>query len=321
VSVLIQRYEDVSRSRNLSSQSFANTQLLLANSSISKSVSHANGLFSAAQNIVDAQKVIADDEYAVNEKNKSLEKLLASADEYDLRSARLAIEQKERALADAVDNLQNYIITAPFDGIIAAINLKEGDEIVSGAAAATIITDSQIAVITLNEVDIARIKTGQKATLSFSAIDGLTVTGKVADVGVLGSVSQGVVNYQVTIALDHKSEQIKSGMSVSAVIVTDIRQNVLIIPAAAVKIANDGSAYVLMPPSGESGAKNESVAPRQQPVVLGLADDTAAEIISGLVEGDWVAISSSKQNVSSSSATQGSGTMFNVGGMGGPMMR
>ena len=179
-----------------------------------------------------------------------------------------------------------------------------------------IMTGTQVASITLNAVDIAKVEAGQKAALSFSAVDGLTITGKVAQVGVMGSVSQGVVSYEVVIALDEVNPQVKSGMSVSAAVITQIKQNVLLVPSTAVKTANDGSAYVLMEPSGEGA----DAVPREQAVSIGLSDDQNTEIISGINEGDRVAVSSSKQSAAaSSSPAQTGGSMFNIGGMGAPM--
>jgi len=124
------------------------------------------------------------------------------------------------------------------------------------------------------------------------------------------------VSYEVVIALDEANPQVKSGMSVSASVITQIKQDVLLVPSTAVKTANDGSAYVLMEPSGGSA----DAAPREQTVSIGLSDDQNTEIISGISEGDRVAVSSSKQSAAaSSSPAQAGGSMFNIGGMGGPM--
>ena len=98
-----------------------------------------------------------------------------------------------------------------------------------------LITKQKIAEISLNEVDAAKVKVGQKVTLTFDAIDGLSITGEVSEIDALGTVSQGVVTYGVKIAFDTQDERVKSGMSVSAAIITDVKQNVLLVPNAAVK--------------------------------------------------------------------------------------
>ena len=313
---LIQRYKDVMESQNLTAQTFSETHLSSLSSYTTQNNSNLSNLLSAKQAIADAGSTVINAERTLDEKTKSLDKLKQAPDESDIKSKTLAVEQKQRALDAAREALADCIITAPFDGVVAAIDIKTGDEISSGASVATIITGNQVASITLNEVDIAKVEAGQKAALSFSAVDGLTITGKVAQVGVMGSVSQGVVSYEVVIALDEVNPQVKSGMSVSAAVITQIKQNVLLVPSTAVKTANDGSAYVLMEPTGEGA----DAVPREQAVSIGLSDDQNTEIISGINEGDRVAVSSSKQSAAaSSSPAQTGGSMFNIGGMGAPM--
>ena len=313
---LIQRYKDVMENQNLTAQTFSETHLSALSSYTTQNNSNLSNLLSAKQAIGNAESAVVNAERTLDEKTKSLDKLTQAPDESDIKSKTLAVEQKQRALDAAREALADCTIVAPFDGVVAAIDIKAGDEIASGASVATIITANQVASITLNEVDIAKVEAGQKATLSFSAIDGLTITGKVAQVGVMGSVSQGVVSYEVVIALDEANPQVKSGMSVSASVITQIKQDVLLVPSTAVKTANDGSAYVLMEPSGGSA----DAAPREQTVSIGLSDDQNTEIISGISEGDRVAVSSSKQSAAaSSSPVQAGGSMFNIGGMGGPM--
>ncbi len=313
---LVQRYKDVMENQNLTAQTFSETHLSALSSYTTQNNSNLSNLLSAKQAIDNAESAVVNAERTLDEKTKSLDKLTQAPDESDIKSKTLAVEQKQRALDAAREALADCTIVAPFDGVVAAIDIKAGDEIASGASVATIITANQVASITLNEVDIAKVEAGQKATLSFSAIDGLTITGKVAQVGVMGSVSQGVVSYEVVIALDEANPQVKSGMSVSAAVITQIKQDVLLVPSTAVKTANDGSAYVLVEPSGGSA----DAAPREQTVSIGLSDDQNTEIISGISAGDRVAVSSSKQSAAaSSSPTQAGGSMFNIGGMGGPM--
>jgi HlyD family secretion protein len=313
---LIQRYKDVMENQNLTAQTFSETHLSALSSYTTQNNSNLSNLLSAKQAIGNAESAVVNAERTLDEKTKSLDKLTQAPDESDIKSKTLAVEQKQRALDAAREALADCTIVAPFDGVVAAIDIKAGDEIASGASVATIITANQVASITLNEVDIAKVEAGQKATLSFSAIDGLTITGKVAQVGVMGSVSQGVVSYEVVIALDEANPQVKSGMSVSAAVITQIKQDVLLVPSTAVKTANDGSTYVLMEPSGGSA----DAAPREQTVSIGLSDDQNTEIISGISAADRVAVSSSKQSAAaSSSPAQTGGSMFNIGGMGGPM--
>lgn len=204
-----------------------------------------------------------------------------SVNDIGLQTKRLAVTQAENAVADAQSNLSKYYVTAPFDGILASIPVTEGQQASGATTLGTIITDQQVATIPLNEVDAAKVSIGQKATLSFDAIDGLTITGKVVQIDTLGTVSQGVVNYSVKIAFDTEDPRVKSGMSASASIATGVAQDVLTVPISAVKGSGDGT-YVLV------AASETDTSPVQTPVTTGLSDDTNTEITSGLSEGTLV---------------------------------
>jgi len=278
----------------------------------------------------------------LDEKKLALQELMAGADRQEIESQRNTVSQKEDALLDAKEKLANCFIRAPFSGLIAEIDekIKTGDTVSSGTVLLTLITKQKIAGITLNEIDITKVKTGQKATITFDAVEDLTITGEVIEVNTLGTVSQGVVTYDVKIALDTQDERVKPGMSVSAAIITDIEQNVLMVPNSAIKTTGDmyyveipenisSSTQTLASLSSSSGLilKNP---PRQQTIETGLANDSSTEIVSGLKEGDVIVVrtitpSSSTQNQSSSNRSffQSVGTSRNTGQppVGGMMIR
>jgi len=211
----------------------------------------------------------------------------------DIQSAELSLEQKQNALQDAKDKLADYFIRAPFDGTLASINIKKSDSVSAGATVATLITTKQLAEISLNEVDVAKIKIGQKSTLTFDAIPELTISGVVADIDTVGTVSQGVVSYTTKLSFDTQDSRVKPGMSVSATIITDIRQDVLTVPNSAIK-SQAGTSYIEMfdtplPPStdGLIGSISKT-APNKIPVEVGLTSDTESEITSGIKEGDEI---------------------------------
>ncbi|KKR91199.1 MAG: Efflux transporter, RND family, MFP subunit [Candidatus Falkowbacteria bacterium GW2011_GWA2_41_14] len=265
-------------------------------------------LLNIKQTIEDAKKSITVSDRAIAEKTESLANLKAGTDILDLQSQELAIKQKENALLDAKEKLADYYIRAPFTGIITGTNVKKGDSLSSGAVIATLITKQQMAEIPLNEVDAAKIKIGQKATLSFDAIEGLNITGQIGEIDMLGTVSQGVVTYNVKILFDTQDERVKPGMSVSASIVIDIKQNVVMVPNSAIKSSNE-TYYVEMP------NETDPTQPRQQSVEIGLVNDTSTEIISGLKEGDQII---TQTITAAAGQTQQKNTGFKIPGiMGG----
>lgn len=265
-------------------------------------------LLSVKNTIEDSKNTILNSSGTVAEKAQSITKLDTGADPLDIQSAELTVTQRENAVRDAQDNLANYYPRAPFDGVVAKISVVKGDSVSSGTVVATFISKQQIAELSLNEVDAASVKVGQKATLTFDAAPDLTITGVVSEIDTLGTVSQGVVDYTVKIAMDTQDDQVKPGMSVSAAIITDARQDVLLVPNSAVKSQGNQS-YIEMfdqplpaPAVGAQGSVS-AVAPRQQPVEIGLSNDTSTEIISGLKEGDRIVVKTIQSTTKTTTTT------------------
>lgn len=342
---LILFYEDKLTERNLKPVTLADTHLSSLNTYTGKTNTHLNNLSSVKTTLQTDKETIANTEQdlkemeqnnpldlaqaerTVKEKEESLAKLKASPDALDVRAKKIAIQQKEDALLSARQNLVDYFIRAPFDGVVAEVNIKIGDSLSSGAAIATLITKQKIAEITLNEVDIAKVKVGQKATLTFDAVEGLGLTGDVIEVGALGAVSQGVVSYSVKIGFDTQDDRVKPGMSVSAAIITEAKPDVLLVPNSAVKSSSGGGYYVErldQVAAGTSGSRGVTspTPPRQQSVEIGLTNDASTEIVNGLKEGDQVVSQTMTGTVSSSQTQSSAGLRLpGLGGGGGAFRR
>ena len=208
-----------------------------------------------------------------------------------LQSSQYSIADQGRKLQQLKDDLANYVIVAPFAGTLATLNVKQFDTVSTGTLVGTLITNQKIAQLSFNEVDASKIKIGQKATLTFDAVEGLSIAGQVAEIDTLGTVSQGVVTYTVKIAFDTQDDRVKSGMSVSAAIITDMKQDVLIVPNSAIKVQGSTSYVELfdtpfttstLATSGANAGTPSSVPPQKQKVVTGLSNDTMTEVVSGL---------------------------------------
>ncbi|MFA5744689.1 MAG: efflux RND transporter periplasmic adaptor subunit [Candidatus Paceibacterota bacterium] len=236
---------------------------------------------------------------------RALDDVQEGADSLDVRSSELSIRQKQEALAD-------YSVRAPFDGIVASVTAKMGENVSNGASIATLITKQKVAELSLNEVDAAQIKVGNKATITFDAIDGLSLTGSVAEVSGIGTVTQGVVSYTVKITFDSQDERIKPGMTVNAAIQVAVRKEVLTVPSSAVKTKNGVSYVQVFTPalSTENSTQGviSSTPPEQVKVTVGISDDRNVEILSGLQESQQIvarAISGTATTNTAPSSTAG----------------
>ncbi|HRH23369.1 MAG TPA: HlyD family efflux transporter periplasmic adaptor subunit [Candidatus Magasanikbacteria bacterium] len=229
----------------------------------------------------------------VKDKEMALQELNEGPDELELRQAQITLRQKQTALAKAQKELANYSVKAPFDGVVASVDAQKGESISSGGTVATLITEQQIAEISLNEVDVVQVEVGQQVMLTYDAIEDLEISGTVAEVDLIGTANQGVVSYTVTIVFDTQDERIKPGMSVSATIITEIKQDVITVPVGAVKTQGDISYVELVPDGAALGTTSMNGVtlanpPQQQIVEVGISNDTVTEIISGLAVGDYV---------------------------------
>jgi len=317
---LIQLYKDTLAQKNLTSQSKADIHLSNLSSYIGKTNSALSSLLSIKNSIQNNEQAINSADAAIQESAISLEKLQAGTDSLDIRSAQITVQQRQNALNDAQQTLADYYVRAPFDGVVATVNVAKGDGASSGTAIATLITSQRIAEVALNEIDAAKIKIGQNATLTFDAIDGLSIAGQVTEIDTLGTVSQGVVSYNVKINFDTQDSRVKPGMSVSASIITEAKIDVLMVPNSAVKQSSAGYYVQVLdstssPNTAQTAAISQSVtslnAPQQITVDVGIANDSYTEITSGLKEGDQVI---TKTVAASSSQTASSFSLFGIFG-------
>ncbi|HAT73809.1 MAG: RND family efflux transporter MFP subunit [Candidatus Moranbacteria bacterium GW2011_GWF2_36_839] len=237
-----------------------------------------------------------------------------------LEAAEISVAVSEENIKSALENYQieknNYTkrnVLASISGTVNAINVKNGDDLSrlsssSNSQAPIVLGDLATlkAQVQVNEVDISNVSIGQKATMTFNGIEGLSLTGKVEKMDSLGTLTSGVVTYNVTIGFDSLDERIKPAMSVSASIITDAKQDVLIVPNGAIKTQN-GRSYVQFLTNGT---------PEQISVEIGLSNNTDTQIMSGVKEGDKVITQTIKSGAASTTSGSG-GSSLRVPGLGG----
>ena len=204
-------------------------------------------------------------------------------------------------------------ITAPTDGVITSLMFAEGMSIgtldsgntTSNQKVATIKTEGMpIVSVNLSEIDVSKVELEQKATITLDSIPDKTFTGKVIGVDRIGQTTSGVTQYPSIIQLDSSSNEILPNMTVTANIVINRKDNVLLVPSGVIQNQGDQN-YVSLLVNG----KSQSV-----PVEIGLSSDTQTEIVSGLNEGDLVI-----SGAVSSTRSQQNGTSPFGGSMGGMM--
>jgi HlyD family secretion protein len=236
----------------------------------------------------------------------------------DILSAEAGVEQALASMADAQANLDGAVITAPFDGVIGAINLAVGEMAFgdSGGTSSnvTLVSPDRVRVdVQVDETDIARLSVGQAAQVTFDALGQRRFRGTVAAIAPTGSATQGVVGYQVRIELGN-AQGVRPGMTATVEVVTQQSEDVLMIPNRAIARSSGGAARATAGSAPASGARQggrtpsaasseteQAGRPAQVNVVtpdgvqartirVGLANDQNTEVVAGLEEGDEVVL-------------------------------
>ena len=177
--------------------------------------------------------------------------------------------------------------------------------------------EQMVISIDVDELDILSVQEGQEAQITLEALEDQLFTGVVTQVADRTSGSEGSAKYTVEITVD-KEESMRVGMSASAVIITDKKENVVTIPSDAVQ---EQGPQIFVYTQYDS---QEGVLSGIQEVETGMSDGEKVEITSGLEEGDTVYYqrqeSSSSDGESQSMPENGMfGGMGQDGGFGGEM--
>jgi RND family efflux transporter MFP subunit len=128
-------------------------------------------------------------------------------------------QQAQVALELAQINLAEGRLIAPFDGIVAAIDVTPGEFVPEGQAVVTLATlnDLQLETTDLSERDIAGVKIGAPVTISVEALN-QTITGRVKGISPISNTVGGDVTFKVTITFDQQPENLLWGMTAEVTI-------------------------------------------------------------------------------------------------------
>lgn len=213
------------------------------------------------------------------------EQLLADPRASDLARAEARVAQAEAELARVQLSFDSATLRAPFAGTIAAVNVAPG-EAISGASPITLIDESLFLVkVTVDEVDVTRVAVGQPVEVLIDALGAPALEGEVKRIEPQSQPDSAVTSYLVTVEIDPADRALRSGMTASATIIADSREDALTLPLRAVRNEDGRSLVTLVERDGEG---NVTLVDRE--VETGLRSGDRIEIVSGLSTGDEVFI-------------------------------
>lgn len=201
----------------------------------------------------------------------------AAARAYEVAEAE--VKQAEANLEYARIQLEYTRIRAPISGVVASVSTQEGETVAASFAAPTFVT-----IIDLNrlevwayvdETDIGRIQTEQKAEFTVDTYSEVDFEGKVVAVYPSAEIQDNVVNYVTIIRISNEQGRIlRPEMTTTVNIFLEERENVLAAPNRAIR-RERGRRFVYVLQDGQ---------PVKQWVKVGWKDNEYTEIIEGLEE-------------------------------------
>jgi HlyD family secretion protein len=207
-----------------------------------------------------------------------------------LQKYNLELQLKEIALYEAKQGIMNTVIIAPSDGTVVSVDLKKSSVLsaqdYSSKTAVKLVDTKSIKFTGLvDEIDILKVKVGQKANITVDAVPDKVFTGTVKFISPYGTEEGNVVKFALTIELGPFEAELRGGLSATADISVYSAKNVLLVPVSMVKTTSAGSIVTVM---------NESTGqPEPRKVTLGKGNFQYVEVLSGLKEGEKILAPSS----------------------------
>ncbi|HEY1210762.1 MAG TPA: efflux RND transporter periplasmic adaptor subunit [Terracidiphilus sp.] len=273
----------------------------------------------------DAKKAAYDTDVAsLNQTVAALNQARAQTD-----SARAHLQTSVSTLRANQNLLDQTIMVAPFDAIVTNEPVREGESVVPGiqnTVGSTLMTMADMSVVTaevkVDETDIVNIRIGQEAEITVDALPGKVFKGHVTlagDQALLRSTGVATLqsttgteeakDFKVVVTLDEPTSDLRPGLSTTAKITTAHKQSALSIPIQALttytpetdaarngvhaaSTSSDTSAAKKQPQQGVFvlEKKNGKLRAMFVPVTTGITGATDVEVLSGLTEGQEIAI-------------------------------
>jgi multidrug efflux pump subunit AcrA (membrane-fusion protein) len=267
----------------------------------SAQTAQAQGIAKDNQSIKNAQQQLTNAGLSLQSTENSNAQKTAPPLASDVQTSQASVEQAQAQVDTAQQALDATALTAPADGTVGAVNDTVGETVSSGntgnstTAAATTTTSSSSSsgfltltdltslqiVANIDEADASKVTVGVPAITTLNALPGKQFASHVIAVANSSTVSNNVVQYQVTLALDTTDATIKPGMTASVSVTTAKADGVLNVTSAAVRTAAGVSYLLVVQPDGTQ---------KQVNVVVGLKGNTTTEVSGAVKAGDTVVL-------------------------------
>jgi HlyD family secretion protein len=228
------------------------------------------------------QAQVAASQAQVAQAQAALDRLQRGPTKEQIEIAQAGVDQAQLAVEQAQRRLENARLTAPWDGVVTAVNVVEGALAQPSVPAIQLADHSRLHInVQVDEVDIASIAPDQPVSIEMDALPDRKLAGHVYKIAPAATVDQaGTISYLVTVHFDQMDPWLRPGMSATAHITSSSRRGVLLIPNRAVLVERE---------SGRLFVEKETAGgPQRVEIVVGLRDEQSSEVREGLAAGDQV---------------------------------
>lgn len=207
-----------------------------------------------------------------------------------VQSAQANVAQRQASLAQARVDLARTRITSPVNGIVIKRTIEKGQTVAASLQAPELfiiaqnLSDMQVEAA-IDESDVGRLKVGQKATFTVDAYPGQTFEGSIKQVRKAATNVANVVTYVAVVGFANEAGKLLPGMTANVKVVTDVRDNVLKVPNAAlrVRIAGVEPAAAASRPQGAASAPAVPGSAPNRDVAKGGAREATSAAVRGRV--------------------------------------
>ena len=259
-----------------------NYNATVAGTNYSGSVSAQSNLLSAQQALATAQAGPTEDEIATARTTLRTAELALKQALLNQEANALSLQQSQLSLESAQADVAGTVLTAPFAGVVTAINTNVGES-ASGAVITLADLTQPLLEVYLDESDLNMVGLGYEVEVSFDALADQLFTGEVTQVDPTLVTSNGVSAVRALVQLDAasfaKPQTLPVGLNATVEIIGGRTENALLVPVEALRDIGDGQYSVFVMVDG---------VPELRLVEVGLMDYSFAEILSGVAEGEVV---------------------------------
>jgi len=165
----------------------------------------------------------------------------------DDHSARAGVADAQAALSTDRINLSKASIISPAEGVVLTRTVDPGNAVAASLQAVTLFTVAEDLSklrlwVYVDEADVGSVKVGQDASFTVSAYPSRQFPARITRVGFGSTITENVVTYLTYLDLDNSDLSLRPGMTATATITAMQRNDVLLVPNAALRFTPSSAA-------------------------------------------------------------------------------